>query len=329
MMKIGLNSILMLLIITSVSCQNNTKMNSDTSETVIKNISMKLHTLTKEEEYVILQKGTERPHTGIYNDFFEEGTFNCKQCGAELYKSDAKFDGHCGWPSFDEEIEGAVKRIPDADGRRTEIVCANCGGHLGHVFFGEGFTDKNTRHCVNSISLSFSPLINVKTFNTEKPINDTAIFASGCFWGTEHWMKKQKGVISTDVGYIGGHVDNPTYEQVCSKKTGHAEAVRVVFNPKEISYEELCKIFFETHDQSQMNRQGPDIGEQYRSEIFYTTEVQKEIAAKLINQLEAKGYKVATKLGKASKFWIAENYHQDYYEHKGTTPYCHFYTKKF
>ncbi len=292
--------------------------------------NMKYNKLTPEEERIIIHKGTEKPFTGKYNDFFEEGTYNCKRCGAALYKSDAKFDGHCGWPSFDDEIEGAVKRIPDTDGIRTEIMCANCGAHLGHVFLGEGYTEKNTRHCVNSVSLTFTPLKNlVSEFKPDENNTETAIFASGCFWGTEHWMKKQKGVISTEVGYIGGHTENPTYEQVCSHTTGHAEAVKVIFNPDEVSYEELAKLFFETHDPTQVNRQGPDIGEQYRSEIFYADDKQKEIALKLIDELKNKGYDIATKVTPATKFWKAEDYHQDYYEHKGTTPYCHFYTKRF
>ena len=118
---------------------------------------MEYNKLNEFEKYVILEKGTERPFTGKYTDYKESGTYVCKQCGAALYKSTDKFDSHCGWPSFDDEIEGAVNRTMDADGRRTEITCANCGGHLGHVFFGEGFTDKNTRHCVNSVSLDFIP----------------------------------------------------------------------------------------------------------------------------------------------------------------------------
>jgi len=284
--------------------------------------NMKYNKLTTEEERVIINKGTERPYTGQYYDFKGKGTYLCKQCNAPLYKSESKFDAGCGWPSFDDEIKGAVIKKPDADGQRTEIVCANCGAHLGHVFVGEGLTAKDTRHCVNSISLVFIPEKSVSE-------NDTAIFASGCFWGTQFYFDKLDGVISTTVGYTGGTTDNPTYKEVCSGKTGHLEALQVVFNPAKISYEKLCKYFFETHDFSQTNGQGPDIGEQYLSAIFYRTMEQKVTAEKVIEILKDKGFAMATTLRPAKPFWKAENYHQEYYENNGSTPYCHSYKKIF
>jgi peptide methionine sulfoxide reductase msrA/msrB len=282
--------------------------------------------LTPEEEYVIVNKGTERPWSGKYVDSKEEGVYTCKRCGAELYRSTDKFDSHCGWPSFDDAIPGAVKRIPDADGIRTEIICAKCGAHLGHVFEGEGFTPKDTRHCVNSVSLDFIPAGQAAV---EQPKLDTAIFAGGCFWGVEYYMQKKDGVKTVVSGYIGGHTDHPTYQQVCTGTTGHAEAVEISFDPAVVSYEEVAKLFFEIHDPTQVDRQGPDVGLQYRSEVFYRNEEQKKTAENLIDILKSKGYKVATKVTKATTFWPAEDYHQDYYEHKGTLPYCHGYVQRF
>ncbi len=282
---------------------------------------METKKLTDLEKYVIEEKGTEKPFTGKYYKQKDDGTYLCKRCGTPLFKSSGKFDSDCGWPSFDDEIDGAVKRIPDADGIRTEIVCANCNAHLGHVFLGEGYTPKNIRHCVNSISLTFVP--------AKKKQTETAIFASGCFWGTQYHFNKKKGVISTKAGYSGGTVENVSYEEVCTGTTGHAEAVEVIFDPSVISYEELAKLYFETHDPTQIDRQGPDIGTQYRSEIFYTEPEQKKIAEKLISILKSKGMNVATKVTKAGKFQEAEKYHQDYYKKRGGTPYCHIYKKLF
>ncbi len=279
--------------------------------------------LNPAEASVIRNKGTEMPFTGIYTDFKGSGTYVCKQCGAALYYSSDKFDSHCGWPSFDDEIKGAVTRIPDRDGIRTEIICSNCGAHLGHVFLGEGYTDKDTRHCVNSVSIEFVPAV-LKAGRYE-----TALLAGGCFWGVEYYMQKMDGVISVTSGYCGGHVSNPTYEEVCTGKTGHAETVKVVFDPKKVSYEDVVKMFLEIHDPTQVGRQGPDIGDQYRSEIFYISESQKETAEKLLGILRSKGYKIATRVTKATEFYEAEDYHQDYYFNNGKLPYCHSYTKRF
>lgn len=274
--------------------------------------------LTTAEKRVIIDKGTEAPFTGKFYNHKEEGTYHCRQCNAPLYKSSFKFDSGCGWPSFDDEIKGAVTRKRDADGHRVEIICTNCEGHLGHVFIGEGFTKKNTRHCVNSISLDFVPLK-----------KERAIFAGGCFWGVEHLLQQKQGVISVVSGYTGGRVKNPTYKEICTGMTGHAEAVEVVFDANQISYRELAKLFFEIHDPTQLDRQGPDIGNQYRSEIFYTNEEQRKIASELTDILVNKGYDVKTKITAAGEFYKAEDYHQDYYVKKGTQPYCHAYTKRF
>lgn len=285
---------------------------------------MNYNKLTPEEERIIIHKGTEIPFTGKYYQFFENGTYVCKRCGNPLYLSKDKFPSSCGWPSFDDEIEGAVKRIPDLDGHRTEIMCAHCGAHLGHIFIGEHYTDKNTRHCVNSISMNF-----ISEAENQSNNLDTAIFAGGCFWGVEYYMRRVSGVISTEVGYIGGNTIHPTYQQVCSHTTGHAEAVRIIYDSEKTSYEQLVKMFFEIHDPTQLNRQGPDIGDQYRSAIFYLNEQQREIAQNLINILISKGLKVETELIKATEFWKGEEYHQQYYEHNGSTPYCHRYVKRF
>jgi peptide methionine sulfoxide reductase msrA/msrB len=278
--------------------------------------------LTPEEEQVIVYKGTEMPFTGEYYDHHEAGTYLCKRCSAPLFTSDAKFDSGTGWPSFDDTIPMAVREVQDTDGMRVEIVCSQCGAHLGHVFYGEAFTAKNTRHCVNSISLEFLPHKDMKT--TQK-----AVFAGGCFWGMEYHFSGAKGVLSTRVGYTGGHTENPTYEEVCRGDTGQVEGIEVTFDPAQTSYEELAKLFFEIHDPTQVDRQGPDVGEQYRSVIFYTDEEQKATAESLIETLQSKGYQIATQLEPAGDFWEAEDYHQDYYEKKGSQPYCHVYTKRF
>jgi peptide methionine sulfoxide reductase msrA/msrB len=280
-------------------------------------IATDFNTLTAEEQKIILHDGTERAFSGKYHDFKGEGTYICKQCNQPLFDSKSKFDSGTGWPSFDDFLPAAIKEVPD--GSRTEIECSKCGGHIGHVFKGEGFTDKSTRHCANSLSLNF----------VEESAIQKAYLAGGCFWGVEHHLEKIPGVFSVTSGYMGGALENPTYKDVSYKKTGHAEAVEVVYDSSKVDYETIARMFFEIHDPTQVNRQGPDIGEQYRSAVYYADEKQKETTEKLISLLSDKGLKVATTLHVAGKFWPAEDYHQDYYQKTGKLPYCHKYTKRF
>ncbi len=279
--------------------------------------------LTPEESRVIVNKGTERPFAGEYVKTHDPGTYICRRCGAALYRSEDKFDSDCGWPSFDDEVPGAVLRKPDPDGQRTEILCARCAGHLGHVFSGEKITPRDTRHCVNSLSMR---LVSMAGSSNRF---ERAVFAGGCFWGVEYFLQRASGVIRTSVGYTGGKTKNPTYEQVCSHTTGQAEAVEVMFDPQATTFDALARLFFQTHDPVQINRQGPDIGDQYRSAVFYTSPAQKETAEKLIAQLQAKGLKVATKIEPAGVFWPAEAYHRDYYKRSGKQPYCHVFIPRF
>ena len=156
-----------------------------------------------------------------------------------------------------------------------------------------------------------------------------AVFAGGCFWGVEHLMQAAPGVLGVQSGYTGGAVEAPSYEQVKTGTTGHLEAVRVTYDPAQTDYETLAKLFFEIHDPTQADGQGPDIGSQYRSAVFYADDEQKQVAEKLIALLEGKGYKITTRILPLQTFWPAEEYHQNYYVRKGTEPYCHVRVKRF
>jgi len=282
----------------------------------------KAKTLTPDTLYITAQKGTELPHTGNYNTFQGEGTYLCRQCGLALFRSNHKFLSSCGWPSFDDEIPNVIKRALDHDGRRTEILCSRCDAHLGHAFEGEYLTEKNLRHCVNSLSVDFA--------NSNMVIDtEEAIFAGGCFWGTQYLFDKFPGVVKTEVGYSGGHLDYPNYEEVCGKKSGYLEVLRVVFDTAITDYEAIAKYFLEIHDATQTNGQGPDIGPQYLSAIFYFNDSQKQIAEKLIAILKSKQLDVVTTLRPATIFWPAEQYHQAYYQKTRHEPYCHVWRRLF
>ncbi len=284
---------------------------------MIKTSSLDPYTLA-----IIRDKETQAPFIGKYTDLEEPGTYLCRRCGLALFRAETKFHSGCGWPSFDNSISEQVKRLPDADGHRTEILCSRCDAHLGHVFTGEGFTGQNTRHCVNSASLDF--VANQTVMDTEE-----AIFAAGCFWGVEYYFKQLPGVLKTEVGYTGGHSQHPNYQAVCAGTTGHVEAIRVVYDPQVLSYEQVVKYFFEIHDPSQANGQGPDLGSQYLSVVFYYDTTQKATAEKVMTLLKDKGLQLATALKPVAVFWSAEGNHQNYYGKHNKEPYCHFYTKRF
>ena len=261
--------------------------------------------LSSDEKHIIKYKGTEAPFTGEYNDFFEAGVFICRACESPLYESNTKFNSGCGWPSFDDELEGAIVRHEDLSGGRvrTEISCAKCDGHLGHIFEGEQITAKNTRHCVNSLSIKFVPHSNL----------EVATFGAGCFWSVEKNFKSVKGVYMVQVGYMGGKTLNPTYHDICRGDTNHAEVLHINFNPKVISYIDLLNIFWENHNPTTLNQQGPDVGTQYRSVIFYYSDLQKVSAKKSMKDVQSNYSKpIVTQIIPKDKFYRAEEYHQNY-----------------
>ena len=277
---------------------------------------IKISSLTPKEKEIIIHKGTEACYTTSFDRILIDGTYLCRNCGIGLFSSKDQFHSGTGWPSFDQELDNNIKTSKDLDNIRTEVLCKRCDAHLGHVFFGEGFTELNTRYCINSIALEFVSYENIS--DTEE-----IILAAGCFWGVEYHFGKLNGVLKTEVGYTGGYFDNPSYEQVCNTNTSHVEAVRIIYDPKIINYRHIIQFFFEIHDFQQADGQGGDIGYQYLSNIFYYSEVQKTLESAIIHQLQDMGYKVVTELKPVTTSWKAEDYHQKYYNKNGQLPYCH------
>jgi len=284
-------------------------------------------------QYEVTQNcGTEPPFRNEYWDNHREGIYVDVVSGEPLFSSMDKFDSGTGWPSFLKPIQAdAVTERTDASHgmRRTEVRSSGADSHLGHLF-DDGPGPSGLRYCVNSASLRFIPVGDMEKEGYGGLLGlfvktETAIFAAGCFWGTEAYFRALPGVLSTEVGYSGGTTVDPTYEEVCTGRTGHAESLQVVFDPSKIGYVTLLKHFFRMHDPTSLNRQGGDVGTQYRSAVFYAGPEQRRIAEETVASLSKSGRygrPVVTQVAPAGPFYPAEDYHQDYLE-KNPGGYCH------
>lgn len=270
--------------------------------------------LTEEEYRITRLKGTERAHSSEMCSLFEPGLYACVCCDTLLFDGQEKFESGTGWPSFTQPVKDNAVAYHSDSGfgmRRIEALCNTCQAHLGHVF-PDGPAPSGLRYCMNAVSL--------KKVNTDY---EKATFGGGCFWCTEAIFDQLKGVISVESGYSGGQIDNPTYREVCSGLTGHAEVVQVVFDPKVISYEDLLRIHLSTHNPTTLNQQGGDWGTQYRSIIFSHNDTQKESAGKILEEMQpAFERTIVTEIKELDVFYKAEDYHQNYYSSNPEKAYC-------
>ncbi|MBM4109413.1 MAG: bifunctional methionine sulfoxide reductase B/A protein [Phycisphaerae bacterium] len=283
--------------------------------------------LTDEERRIILRKGTEPAFCGNLLDNKKDGVYLCRLCSLPLFSSHAKFNSGTGWPSFFKPVDPdhvRYERDTSHAMTRVEILCARCGAHLGHVFDDGPRETTGLRYCLNSAALEFHEKGADLPAAARPIMTETAYFAGGCFWGVEDRFQQTPGVIDALSGYMGGSKPDPTYRQVCEGDTGHAETVRVAFDPTRVSYDDLLAAFFKYHDPTQLNRQGPDVGSQYRSAIFPADAGQLKAARAFVDAQQAnprfKGRRVVTQvlpLDQAGAFFPAEDDHQDYHEKHG------------
>jgi peptide methionine sulfoxide reductase msrA/msrB len=271
---------------------------------------------------VAREADTERAFTGKMWQSETKGTYYCAACGLKLFKSEQKFVSSCGWPSFfeQENKNSVVFKDDNSYGmKRTEALCGRCNSHLGHLF-DDGPEPTGKRYCMNAISLDFVPdgvTGNAGNF-------DTIVLGGGCFWCVEAVYENLEGVKSVYSGYAGGTVENPSYEEVCTGRTGAAEVVEITYDKSKTNLDEIFQVFFTVHDPTTLNRQGADAGTQYRSAIFYKNENEKRAAESLIKELNEKVFanKIVTTLEPLQKFYKAESYHQGYYQNNKNQPYC-------
>ncbi|MBD3235234.1 MAG: bifunctional methionine sulfoxide reductase B/A protein [Candidatus Eisenbacteria bacterium] len=279
--------------------------------------------LTHEQESIAFHAGTEAPFCGLYTDTEEPGIYVSVVSGLPLFRSDAKFHSASGWASFFEPFDPAhvLERPDHSHGmQRVEILDARSGTHLGHVFE-DGPPPTGKRYCLNSAVLRFIPQGEPLPPESRPVEFQTAYFAGGCFWGIEDRFARVPGVVDAVSGYMGGAVASPSYRQVCRGETGHAETVKVVFDPNRVSYWKLLGAFFSMHDPTTRNRQGPDVGTQYRSAIFTANADQEREARDFVRDLAGSGRfggrEIVTEIAPAETFYEAEEYHQDYHARHG------------
>lgn len=297
----------------------------------------KIKDLTPLQYKVTQQCGTEPAFNNEYWNNHEEGIYVDVVSGEPLFSSTDKYDSGSGWPSFTKPIKKDVvteKTDTSFGMTRTEIKSKGANSHLGHVFL-DGPGENGLRFCINSASLRFVPLKDlekegyaefVPLFKKESDF-EIATFAGGCFWGVEELIRALPGVTAVEVGYTGGTVKNPIYDIVHLGTTGHAEAVKVKFNPKLLTYKDLLLFFFKIHDPTTVNRQGNDRGTQYRSVIFFHNEVQKKIAEEVKNEVDKSGKwssPVVTEITESKEWYPAEDYHQDYLQKNPGGYTCHY-----